>query len=111
MASVEFYVDRRGREPAWEFLQQLPAPTQAALLRALELLEEFGTTLRAPYAKHIEGRLWELRGGAGRLFYFALINQRFVIVHGYLKKSKKAPRREIDLALSRLNEYMGRLGD
>ena len=105
--SVEFYIDARGRTPALEFMRSLPSRDRAALLRAIDLLEEFGTALGLPHARPIEG-LWELRGGSGRLFYFAHTGRRLVILHGYRKKSQKAPQREIRMAQRRWADFLER---
>ena len=61
---------------------------------------EFGNA----HAKPIQGKLWELRPGGIRLFYFAYIENQFVIFHGYRKQSQKAPGREIEIALCRMEE-------
>jgi hypothetical protein len=50
----------------------------------------------------------ELRASASRFFYFAFTGRRFVILHGYRKKSQKAPRREIEAALRRMDGYVER---
>lgn len=59
-----------------------------------------------PHARHIQGKLWELRPGGVRLFYFAYIKDQFVILHGYRKQSMKAPEREIALAMRRMEELL-----
>jgi len=106
--TVEFYKDTRGSSPAREFLRQLPRAEQADLLRAIDLLREFGLALKLPHACPIEKGLWELRAGAGRLFYVAHSGRRFVILHGYRKKSRKAPRQEIETALRRWADLLER---
>jgi phage-related protein len=105
--SVEFYTERDAAAPALEFLKSLPAKDSAPLLRALDLLEEFGTALGMPRARPIEG-LWELQGGSGRLFYFGHTGRRFIILHGYRKKSQKTPKREIDTAKRRWADFLER---
>ena len=105
---VEFYRDARGHSPAWEFLQQLPGVERAKLLAVIDLLQEFGVSLRFPHTRLIEKGLWELRAGPGRLFYVALVGRRLVILHGYRKKSQKAPRREIEAALRRWADLLER---
>ncbi|MDZ4159157.1 MAG: type II toxin-antitoxin system RelE/ParE family toxin [Anaerolineaceae bacterium] len=87
-----------------ELIEELPAMEQAKIRNALRLLQEFGTNLGMPHAKPIQGKLWELRPGGIRLFYFAYIEQQFVILHGYRKQSQKAPGREIAIALRRMEE-------
>ena len=68
--------------------------------------------LRSPYVEHVEGPIWELRAEfGGRVFYFAHSGRRFVLLHGYRKKSQKAPRREIETALRRWEDVLRRESD
>jgi phage-related protein len=77
----------------------MPTKEQAKVRNMLRLLREFGIALGMPHARHIEGKLWELRSGAIRLFYFVFADRRFAILHGYRKRSAKAPKKEIAIAL------------
>ena len=106
MWSIVFYKDHRGKCPPLEFIEELPVMEQAKIRNALRLLQEFGTNFSMPHAKPIQGKLWELRPGGIRLFYFAYIEQQFVILHGYRKQSQKAPSGEIAIALRRKQELM-----
>lgn len=106
MWNIVFYIDHRGKCPTLAFIETLPVVEQAKIRNALRLLQEFGTKLGMPHAKQIQGKLWELRPGGLRLFYFAYIDQQFVILHGYRKQSQKAPDREIDIALRRMQELL-----
>ena len=104
---VEFYTDIRGHVPAYEFMQGLAPAEHAAALRVLDLLARYGPRLGMPHARRIEGALWELRAESGRLFYFLHVGKRFIILHGYRKKTPQAPRKEIDTALRRMVEVLG----
>ena len=106
MWTIVFYVDHRGKCPPREFIEELPVMEQAKIRNVLRLLQEFGSNLSMPHAKQIKGKLWELRPGGVRLFYFAYIEQQFVILHGYRKQSQKAPDREIEIAIRRMQELM-----
>lgn len=106
MWNIVFYVDHRGKCPPREFIEELPVMEQAKIRNVLRLLQEFGSNLSMPHAKQIKGKLWELRPGGVRLFYFAYIEQQFVILHGYRKQSQKAPDREIEIAIRRMQELM-----
>lgn len=106
MWNIVFYVDHRGKCPPREFIEELPVMEQAKVRNVLRLLQEFGSNLSMPHAKQIKGKLWELRPGGVRLFYFAYIEQQFVILHGYRKQSQKAPDREIEIAIRRMQELM-----
>jgi phage-related protein len=87
-------------------IEELLVREQAKIRNALRLLQEFGTNLGMPHAKPIQVKLWEPHPGGIRLFYFAYIGQQFVILHGYRKQSRKAPGREVAIALRRMKELM-----
>ena len=113
--TIEYYTDVRGRSPIDEFLSSLSARDEAKVAHVIGLLAEFGLRLRMPYARHVEGKLWELRirssGKAYRVLYFAYTGRRFVLLHGFLKKSRKTPRRELETAKRRLADYLARHED
>ena len=106
MWNIVFYVDHRGKCPPREFIEELPVMDQAKIRNVLRLLQEFGSNLSMPHAKQIKGKLWELRPGGVRLFYFAYIERQFVILHGYRKQSQKAPYCEIEIAMRRMQELL-----
>ncbi len=114
MYKISVYQDESGNEPMVEFLNSLPAKHRAKALRTIDLLAEFGRDLKAPYTKHLEKELWELRVKQGsdisRIFYFAEIGGSFVLLHGFVKKSQKTPKKELDRARRYLGDYCRRFG-
>lgn len=104
---VEFYIDARGRSPVEKFLDALSVTERAEALRVLRLLREYGISLGMPHARPIGG-LWELRPGPNRFFYVAMTGRRFVVLHGYRKRSQAAPQREIDTAQRRWADLLDR---
>lgn len=111
--SIEFYVDTRGQSPVSEFLAMLSRMERVEARNAFRLLQEFGTTLGMPHARSMagHGKLWELRSGPNRLLYFAHVGRRFVILHGFRKKSQKTPIREIATAERRMADFLEREHD
>ena len=57
---IEYFETGKGRCPVQEFIDTLDTRSKAKIARTLDLLEEFGIKLGMPYAKHVEGDLWEL---------------------------------------------------
>ena len=106
MNKVTFYKDHRNNDPVTKFILTLSPKDRAKVFRSLELLEEFGVNLKLPHARQIQGKLWELRPGSNRLLYFAHIDNQFVILHAFKKKTQKTPPQEIKKALSRMKEYL-----
>ena len=103
---INFYEDHRGKSPVLEFINALPAGDRAKINNALRLLAEFGTQLGMPHARPIEGKLWELRPGSNRLFYFLYTGKTFVILHGFRKQTMRTPEREIEIAKRRMIELL-----
>lgn len=114
MFEVEFYKTQKGREPAIEFLSSLDKQSRAKCLMILELLEEKGNELREPFGKHLEEGIFELRaktrGGAVRVLYFFYAGGKIIITNGFIKKTQKAPRKEIKLAKRYRDDYVKRNG-
>ena len=106
MWQILFYEDHRGKSPALEYINSLPPRDKVKISNILRLLEEFGTALGMPHARRIEGKLWELRPGDNRLFYCLYDGRQFVILHGFRKKTKQTPEKEIQTALRRMNELL-----
>ena len=90
-------------------LFSLPKDMQARFLRIAELLEGLGPQLVGlPHVRPLGEKLWEMRltgrEGIGRAIYTAATGRRLIVLHVFVKKTQKTPRRAIDLALKRLKE-------
>lgn len=55
-----------------------------------------------PYSRHLEDGIFELRIVQGsdiiRVMYFIAIGERVILTHGFVKKTQRTPRSEIDRA-------------
>lgn len=90
-------------------LNALPHDMQMRFARIVRLIREFGlTAVHAPYVKHLDGKLWEMRlkgrDGIARSIYAAASGERVLVLRTFVKKTQTTPRRELDLALARLKE-------
>jgi phage-related protein len=90
-------------------LDALPLDVRASFQRIVELIQSHGLErVREPYVKHLEGALWEMRmkgrAGIARAAYVTAVGKRIVVVHVFVKKTQKTPRREIAIALKRAKE-------
>ena len=68
---------------------------------------QFGWPVGMPLARKMGENLWELRSdvspGIARTF-FSIFEERIVLLHGFVKKSKKTPPKELALAKRRLSK-------
>ena len=87
---------------------RLPKGLLARYLRLTDLIGQFGPDLGMPHTKHLGSGLIELRvkgvEGIARVFYCARIGNKVVMLHCFVKKDQKTPRRELQLARKRLKE-------
>jgi len=107
------YETEGGRIPVKEFLDSLPRKHKTKAQFAIDLLAGYGQLLKEPFTKHLSGtKLKELRIQASpniyRIFYLAHIDKKFVLLHGFTKKTEQTPRKEIRVAENRMNEYIRR---
>ena len=109
---IVFYDKPDGTEPALDFIKSLDNKMQARLLRIIQLLSENGTELREPYSKHLVDGIFEIRAKVGsdlsRVLYFFVVGHKVVLTNGFVKKTQKTPKNEIELAKKYRNEYLNR---
>ena len=86
----------------------LPAGFVARFLRYAERMEVYGPDLGMPHTRAMGHGLFELRlkakEGIARVFYCTVVDRRIVMLHQYIKKSEKTPRRELEIAQRRMRE-------
>ena len=87
---------------------QLPAGFVARFLRYAERIVVYGPNLGMPHTRPMGKGLFELRlkaaEGIARVFYCVLVGRRIVMLHQFIKKSEKTPRKELDIARTRMKE-------
>ena len=117
MYDIEFYADRNGKSEVADFIKELrqKSPTNKEIrinfnkiAAYLDLLEEFGTRVGEPVTKHLDGEIWELRPLKNRFLYAYYRDNKFIILHHFIKKTQKTPKREIEQAKRNLQDYLER---
>ena len=89
-------------------IESWPVDVLADYARLVELLVEYGPSLRLPHSRALGEGLFELRprgkSGIGRAIYCFLLGKRIVVLHAFIKKTQQLPDRELKLARKRLKE-------
>ena len=100
---VSFYSSNLRKE-----IFALPAGFVARFLRYAERMEVYGPDLGMPHTRAMGHGLFELRlkaaEGIARVLYCTVVERRIIMLHQYVKKSEKTPRRELEIALKRMKE-------
>ena len=111
---IEYYSTADGMSPVKEFIDSLSEEGQAKYIFITKLLKEYSIHVREPYVKQITGhkKLYEIRikekSGISRILYFAHTGRKFILLHGFIKKTDKTPIKEIDIAEKRMRDYLFR---
>lgn len=106
-------MDEEGNEPVKDFVLRQPDGSIAEILHVFKLLREFNLQLGMPYVRKIDrSGLRELRikhsSDIYRIFYFASIGNKFVLLHAITKKTDKIPEGDKELAIKRMKLYINR---
>ncbi|TGN38216.1 type II toxin-antitoxin system RelE/ParE family toxin [Marinobacter confluentis] len=91
-----------------EDLADMPPKIQARMLRLMDLMEKHGANLGAPHTKPLGDELFEIRAkakeGIGRGIFCYMEGRRIVVLHVFVKKDQKTPKKDLELAKERLKE-------
>ncbi|MGH7812794.1 MAG: type II toxin-antitoxin system RelE/ParE family toxin [Candidatus Binataceae bacterium] len=108
-APVVFYRTAAGGEVMREWLKALPTQDRRQIGRDLAVVQH-GWPVGMPVCRPLGSGLWEVRSNlpsrriARVLFFFH--EGRIGVVHGFIKKTQKAPADDLELARRRMKEMM-----
>lgn len=113
---VIFYQKEDGEKPAGKFIKSIQdQKLKAKMIREVKLLEQFGSSLGEPDSKPLRDGIFELRAiqsnNIARCLFFFIKGDKAIVTNGFIKKSKKTPPEEIDLAIRYRDDYYRRYGD
>ncbi len=119
MYEIIFYEDKNGESEVADFIRKLQKSSTKnktdrinyyKIIAYLDALGEMGTRVGEPVTKHLEGEIWELRPLQNRILYAYYKDNKFILLHHFLKKTRKTPRKEIEKAKNRLRDFIERNG-
>lgn len=113
--NIYFYKDKNGNEPVLDYMRELASKkgkdSRIKLNKIndyIELLSQHGTRAGEPYIKHLDAEIWELRPLRDRILFVAWMDGSFVLLHHFMKKTQKTPKREIEQAKRELADLKER---
>lgn len=115
MFKIRIYKDAQGKQPIKEYLTKLANKTDkdsriklGKIDYYLQALQMYGTLAGEPFVKHIDGDIWELRPLHDRFFFFCWQGNSFILLHHFVKKTKKTPPKEIEQAKRNQKDFIKR---
>jgi len=107
---VFFKQESSATEPVREWLKSQFTGEERRMIGVDIQAVQFGWPLGLPLVDHVEGDIWEVRtkleNRIARVF-FACDGNEMVLLHGVVKKQRKADRHDIDLAQRRWKKWQG----
>ena len=109
---IIFYETADGKCPVTDFIDNLPIRMREKIFKTLDILKVKGNSLREPYSKPLGDGIFELRCKVGtditRSLYFFYVDKKIILTNGFVKKTQRTPKSEIDLAKARREDYIKR---
>ncbi len=101
---VVFYRSSSGHEPVREWLKLLEKTERKAIGEDIKTVQ-FGWPLGMPLVRKMDQGLWEVRTKSENKIFrllFTVWEDHIVLLHGFLKKGRKTPKDDLNLAKERM---------
>ena len=117
MYKIIFYTDKNGISPIQNYLNLLASKKHknkdykikfTKITAYIDLLSENGFALGEPYIKYLHENIWELRPLRDRILFAYYDNNKFILLHYFMKETQKTPKKEIEKAKRNLMDYINR---
>ncbi len=102
---VNFFRQKNGKEPVRDWLQSLPTADRKLIGQDIKTVQ-WGWPLGMPLVRSLGNGLWEIRTDLPERIarvVFCTRDDHLVLLHGFIKKTQKTPKKDIVLAKDRMN--------
>ena len=106
---VVFYKTKTGKEPVREWLKSLSSDDKKTIGEDIKTVQ-FGWPLGMPIIRKLDKDLWEVRSKLNKRIarvFFTVEDDVMVLLHGFIKKSQKTPKNDLELAKKRATQLRG----
>jgi phage-related protein len=105
--SVAFFRTEAGAEPVREWLKSLDKEERRIIGVDIKTVE-FGWPVGMPTCRALGKGIWEVRSSLPRgrtaRVLFGISENQLILLHGFIKKTRTTPRKDLDIATSRLRQ-------
>jgi phage-related protein len=95
-------------ESVLDEIANLPVGLKARYFYLTDRMEQSGPNLGSPHTESMGDGLFEIRikskEGIARVFYCVSLNNQIWMLHSFIKKTQKTPKKELSVAKNRMKE-------
>jgi phage-related protein len=104
-----FFRTEAGGEPVRDWLKTLSSEDRARIGQDIKTVE-FGWPIGMPVCRPLGGGIYEVRttlsqNRVARVFFYIDKRVRMVLLHGFVKKTRRTPDEDLALAISNKNKH------
>jgi len=106
---VVFYQTNQENEPVRAWLKSLPYEDRKTIGEDIKTVQ-YGWPLGMPVVRKLHSGLWEVRSRLNNRVarvIFTVEDDLMILLHGFIKKSQKTPKGDLDLAAQRAADVRG----
>lgn len=103
---VRFFRTETNNEPVREWLKSLPLEAKKAIGRDIKTAQ-YTWPIGMPLVRNLHKGIWEIRTDLEDTIsrvIFTMLNNKIVLLHGFIKKTKKTPKNDLELAIGRTKQ-------
>ncbi|MEK7472679.1 MAG: type II toxin-antitoxin system RelE/ParE family toxin [Patescibacteria group bacterium] len=112
MSKIYYYVSASKHDAVSKFIDSLEKTEKEKLFHTFEHFKKYGVISAVPHTKKLTGtKLWEIKlvgKNSVRVIYAVVFKGDVLIILGFIKKSQKTPKKYINTALARLEDWKNR---
>lgn len=104
---IKAYLTVGSRCPIEEYLEKCPNIPQVFLdIKYLKIYgPNIGKEIKRDLTKKLSNGIFELRAGRSRIIFIYCDKEDIILLHGFIKKTKKTPKEEIEKAKKEKSDY------
>lgn len=108
---VNFFKTHSGKEPVREWLKSLVKAEKKIIGEDIKTVQ-FGWPLGMPLVRKLDIGIWEVRSELDNRIarvLFTVHENTMVLLHGFIKKSQKTPKGDLEIAKKRAAQFRSQL--
>jgi len=108
---IEFYFTTAGKIPAKEYIEEISLDVKVKLAALVKYIAEQGKIFDITKFRMVDAKekIFEFKPAGHRFFNFFYEGGKIIITNGYMKKSQKVSRRDLEKSKNMKRDYIARV--